>query len=308
MCYRVDTARLGFSGNIKAMAGSNMGGATMGLLDELEREAARRRGEESDDTERLAREAAWKEELQPAAIRFGEYLTRFAKGLSAAERRIKLVYPIAGYGDVVAYAEAPFECRVTPGAVQHEVEFSVIAQAAPGESTLAIADTPGKVRFIGGLLQNHHLSGLHDVTKNANGDVVSGRFQARGRIPVRLHALASQETGNLKLAITNVEGFGTTHQTYNAVALTDKLFDTIGRYLLREITALSREKLDANTRRQLQSQIQRDQIRREWEEKLSLQLRQDEARVLSLMAPTASPKAFVTRVGAALGRIFRRDA
>ena len=278
----------------------------MGLLDELEREAARRGGDTGEDAARLAREAVWKEGLQPAAIRFGEYLSRFAKSLTAAQRRIRLVFPIAGYGDVVAFGEAPFECRVTPGAVQHEIELSFGAQVSPGDSTLVIADTASKVRFIAGMLQNHHLSGLHDVTKNANGEVVSGRFQARGRIPVRLHALASQESGSLKMTITNVENFGAMQFTYAAEALTDETFDAIGRYLLREVVTLSREKLDANTRRQLQSQIQRDQIRREWEAKLSAQLPVDEARVISLMAPTASPRAFVTRVGTALGRMLRR--
>jgi len=278
----------------------------MGLLDELEREAARRGGEAEEEAARLARETAWKEGLQPAAIRFGEFLSRFAKSLAAAQRRIRLVFPIAGYGDAVAFGEAPFDCRVTPGAVQHEIELSFAAQVSPGDSTLVVADTPSKVRFITGMLQNHHLSGLHDVTKNANGEVVSGRFQARGRIPVRLHAIASQESGNLKMTITNVESFATTQFTYTAEALTDEAFDAIGRYLLRETVTLSREKLDANTRRQLQSQIQRDQIRREWEAKLSAQLPEDEARVISLMAPTASPKAFVTRVGTALGRLLRR--
>ena len=278
----------------------------MGLLDELEREAARDGGETEEEAARLARETGWKEGLQPAAIRFGEFLSRFAKSLAAAQRRIRLVFPIAGYGDAVAFGEAPFDCRVTPGAVQHEIELSFGAQVSPGDSTLVVADTPSKVRFVSGMLQNHHLSGLHDVTKNANGEVVSGRFQARGRIPVRLHALASQESGNLKMTITNVEAFGTTQFTYAAEALTDEAFDAIGRYLLRETATLSREKLDANTRRQLQSQIQRDQIRREWEAKLSAQLPEDEARVISLMAPTASPRAFVTRVGTALGRLLRR--
>lgn len=278
----------------------------MGLLDELEREAARRGGDAGEDAARLAREAEWKEGLQPAAIRFGEYLTRFAKSLTAAQRRIRLVFPIAGYGDVVAFGEAPFECRVTPGAVQHEIELNFGAQVSPGDSTLVIADTASKVRFIGGMLQNHHLSGLHDVTKSATGEVVSGRFQARGRIPVRLNALASQESGSLKMTITNVENFGAMQFTYAAEALTDETFDAIGRYLLREVATLSREKLDANTRRQLQSQIQRDQIRREWEAKLSAQLPADEARVISLMAPTASPRAFVTRMGTVLGRMLRR--
>lgn len=278
----------------------------MGLLDELEREAARRGGDAGEDATRLAREAEWKEGLQPAAIRFGEYLTRFAKSLTAAQRRIRLAFPIAGYGDVVAFGEAPFDCRVTPGAVQHEIELSFGAQVSPGDSTLVIADTASKVRFIAGMLQNHHLSGLHDVTKSASGEVVSGRFQARGRIPVRLSALASQESGSLKMTITNVENFGAMQFTYAAEALTDETFDAIGRYLLREVATLSREKLDANTRRQLQSQIQRDQIRREWEAKLSAQLPVDEARVISLMAPTASPRAFVTRMGTFLGRMLRR--
>lgn len=270
----------------------------MGLLDELEQEAARLRGAgEQDDVARQAREAAWKEQLQPAAIRLGEFLIRFASTLTAAQRRIRMVHPVAGYGDVVSYGEAPFECRVTPGQVQHEIEFSFVAQAAPEESTLALADTPGKVRLINGLLQHHHLSGLHDAAKNANGEVISGRFQARGRIPVKVHVLASQDTGQLKMSLTNVEAFGTAQRTFTAQALTEETFDALGRYLLRETASFSREKVGADVRRQLQSQVQRDQVRREWEAKLAVQLREDETRVVSLMSPTASPAALFARIG-----------
>ncbi|HET9048015.1 MAG TPA: hypothetical protein VFN29_03495 [Chiayiivirga sp.] len=278
----------------------------MGLLDELEQEAARRNADEAGEAERLAREKHWKEQLQPAAVRLGEYLTRFGKSLVAAERRIRLSYAIAGYGEVVAFGEAPFDCRIVPGAAQHEIEFVFAAQASPGDCTLVVADTPSKVRFIGGILQNHHLSGLHDVSKNANGEVISGRFQARGRIPVKVHAVASAESGNLKLSVSNVEAFGILTSTWTADALTDEAFDRIGRYLLRDLPTLSREKLDANTRRQLQSQIQRDQIKREWEAKLSMQLREDEAKVIALMAPSASPRAFATRAWSAVARAFRR--
>lgn len=277
--------------------------AAMGLLDELEQEAARLRGEgDQDAAARQAREAVWKEQLQPAAIRLGDFLARFSSTLTAAQRRIRMVHSVAGYGDVVSYGEAPFECRVTPGATQHEIEFSFVAQASPEESTLALADTPSKVRLITGLLQNHHLSGLHDAAKNANGEVISGRFQARGRIPVRLHALASQDTGQLKMSLTNVEAFGVAQRSFTAQTLTDEAFDTLGRYLLRETAGFSREKVGADIRRQLQSQVQRDQVRREWEAKLAVQLREDEARVVSLMSPTASPTALLARIG----RLFQR--
>lgn len=279
----------------------------MGLLDELEQEALRRRNAESgEEAERQAREVHWREQLQPAAIRLGEYLGKFAATLTAAERRIRLVYPVPGYGDVVAFGEAPFECRVTPGQAQHEIEFSFAAQASPEESTLVVAETPGKVRLVNSLLQQHHLSGLHDVSKNANGEVVSGRFQARGRIPVKVQVLAAAESGNLRMNFTNVEAFGNAQRIFTADALNDELFDTLGRYLLRQNAGFSREQVGADVRRQLQTQVQRDQVRREWEAKLALQLREDEARVKSLMAASASPSAFIGRVGGSLRRLFQK--
>src|SRR5690606_2888669 len=118
-----------------------------------------------------------------------------------------------------AFGEAPFECRVTPAATQVEIEFSFAAQVSPEESTLVVADTPSKVRLVNGLLQNHQLAGLHDVTKNANGDAVSGRFQARGRIPVKVHGIATLESGQLKLTLSNVEAFGTLQRSMTADAL-----------------------------------------------------------------------------------------
>lgn len=281
----------------------------MGLLDELEQEASRRRNAESgDEAERQARETHWREQLQPAAVRLGEYLGKFSATLTAAQRRIRLVHAVAGYGEVVAYGEAPFDCRVTPGQVLHEIEFSFNAQVSPEESTLVVAETPGKVRLVNSLLQQHHLSGLHDVTKNANGEVVAGRFQARGRIPVRVQVQASSDSGSLRMSFTNVEAFGSAQRNFSADALTAELFDTLGRYLLRESSGFSREQVGADVRRQLQSQVQRDQVRREWEAKLALQLREDEARVKSLMAVSASPSAFLGRVGGSLRRIFQRES
>lgn len=279
----------------------------MGLLDELEKEAARLQNAGDGDDVQRERVAAWEEQLKPAVERFGDYLTRLAATLSAARRRIRLVYPIAGYGDAVAFGEAPFECRVTPAATQVEIEFSFAAQVSPEESTLVVADTPGKVRLVNGLLQNHHLSGLHDVTKNANGDVVSGRFQARGRVPVKVHGIATLESGQLKLTLANVEAFGTLQRSLTADALTEETFDALGRYLLRENPYFGREKVGADVRRQLQSQVQRDQIRREWEAKLTVQLQEDEKRVVSLMAASASPGAFVRRMSGAISRLFQRD-
>lgn len=269
----------------------------MGLLDELEQEAARLRGQTpADEEQRAAREQVWREQLQPAADRLGQFLTQLATRMEEAKRRIRFVYKVPGYGDVVAYAEAPFQCRTTPGPAQCEVEFSMVAQVASAECPEVMAETPGKVRLIHGLLQQHHLSGLFGEVKNANGEIVSGRFQARGRIPVSLRALASAESGQIKLTFANVEGFSGMSRSFAPDAVNDEWFDTLGRYLMREAQSFGRETVAEDLRQQLRTKVLHEQKKRELEERLARQLVEDEGAAIAAMSATASPLALLGRI------------
>lgn len=275
----------------------------MGLLDELEQEAARLRGQTpADEEQRAAREQVWREQLQPAAERLGQYLTQLASRMEEAKRRIRFVYKVAGYGDVVAYAEAPFQCRTTPGPAQCEVEFAMVAQVAGAECPEVVAETPGKVRLIQGLLQQHHLSGLFGEVKNANGEIVSGRFQARGRVPVSLRALASAESGQIKLTFANVEGFGGMSRSFAPDAVNEEWFDTLGRYLMRDSQSFGREAVADDLRQQLRTKVLHEQKKRELEEHLARQLLEDEGAAIAAMAATASPLALLGRIR----RLFAR--
>lgn len=270
----------------------------MGLLDELEQEAAKRRGDEADaEAQRELRERLWAEQLRPAMEQLGEYLKKLAQNLAFLKRRIRVTYQLPGYGEVVAYADGPFECReATPGKHQHELVFECVAQVAPEESALTQADSAAKVRMINGLLQQHRLSGMQDTAKNANGDVTAAKFQARGRIPLSVSIAASRDSGAARMQFVNIEAFGTTARNFNADQLTEALFDSLGRYLMREDASFARETLGDDVRKQLQGQVQRNQVRRDWEQHLARQLADDEARVVSLMSFGASP-------GALLGRL-----
>lgn len=275
----------------------------MGLLDELEQEAARLRGQTPEnDAQRTVREQVWREQLQPKAEQLGQFLMQLASRMEEAKRRIRFVYKVPGYGNVTAYAEAPFQCKTTPGAAQCEVEFSMVAQVAPAECPEVVAETSGKVRLIQGLLQQHHLSGLFGETKNANGEVVSGRFQARGRIPVSLRTLASAESGQFKLSFANVEDFGGMSRSFAPDALNEEWFDNLGRYLMRESPSFGRETVAADVRQQLRTRVLHEQKKRELEERLSRQLQEDEGNVVAAMSATASSLALLGRVK----RLFAR--
>lgn len=278
----------------------------MGLLDELEAEAARRRGEGLDaEAQREARDVVWREQLRPAMEQLSGYLKKLSENLAFLDRRIRVSYQLPGYGEVVAYADGPFDCRITPAKHQFEIVFECIAQVAPDESAVTQADNATKVRLINGVLQQHRLSGMQDTAKNANGEVTTARFQARGRIPLTLEVVASRDSGVARMQFVNFEAFGSSARNFPPEQMNETLFDQVGRYLTREETSFARENVGDDLRRKLQNQVQRDQVRREWEQHLSRQLQEDEVRVLSLMSYGASPGAFLGRLRLMLRRLFR---
>src|SRR5688572_22799788 len=84
----------------------------MGLLDELEQEAERRRQEEAQaEADREARDALWREKLRPAMVELSAYLKKLIDNLTFLKRSTRLVYALPGYGDVVAMLEPSYAMR-----------------------------------------------------------------------------------------------------------------------------------------------------------------------------------------------------
>lgn len=270
----------------------------MGLLDELEQEAARRRDEESKaQAEREARDTVWREKLAPGMERLAAYLRKLVDTLTFLKRRTRVTYPLAGYGDVVAYVEPLYEFRDVPGKLQHEIAIEFGAQVAPEESPNLEVDGASRVRALHSLFQQSRLGGMADPRKNASGEVIAARFQARGRIPLKLVISADRDGGVVKMQFQNFEGLAQSSRSFAPDLLTDALFDSLGRFIARDEASFAQESLGEDLRRQLQNKIQHDQLKREWENKLSRQLAEDEAKVLSYMGGS------VGRPGSVLGRV-----
>lgn len=269
----------------------------MGLLDELEQEAGRRRDADAQgDAEREARDVLWREKLRPSMIELAAYLKKLTEHLVFLKRRTRVAYPLPGYGDVVAYVEPQFVFRDEPAKTQHEITLEFGAQIASEECPNIEADGLAKVRALSSVFQQHRLGGMTEPRKNANGDVIAARFQARGKIPLKLTVTADRDSGVARMSFVNFEGMGPSTRSFAPELLDETLFDALGRFIARDETSFARESLGADVRRQLQSKIQQDQLKRGWEDKLSRQLADDEAKVLSYMGSSGKP-------GSALGRM-----
>lgn len=262
----------------------------MGLLDDLEKEAERLRQEEAQRADQGARrEQVWKEKLEPAMRQLEAYLKRLTENLKLLKKRIRAVYPVAGYGDVVAYVDPAFVVRSEAGARNVEIVVEMVAQVASEECPVVAADNPTRAKSLGSILQQHRLGGMFDASKNANGDITAAKFQARGKIPMMLTITADQESSLAKFAFNNLEGFGPSVRQFNPDQLTESLFDALGRFLTREDSGFAQETIGENVRRELQTKLQREQAQREWESKLATQLAEDEARVLRSLDASLRP-------------------
>lgn len=279
----------------------------MGLLDELEQEAERRRGQEAKvEAEREARDALWREKLRPAMASLAEYLKKLTQQLTFLKRRVRVAYPLAGYGEVVAYVEPQYEFRDAPGKTQHEITLDFIAQVSSEDSPTLDVEGLSKVRALSGAFQQHRIGGMTEPRKNPNGDVVAARFQARGKIPLKLVISADRDTGVARMNFQNFEGLGSSTRTFVPDLLNESLFDALGRFIARAENTFAQESVGEDVRRQLQSKIQRGQLKREWEEKLSRQVGEDEAQVLSYMGSAGRPGSMLGRLALAARKLFGR--
>ena len=279
----------------------------MGLLDELEQEAERRRSAEAKtEADRDARDAMWREKLRPSMEALAEYLKRLTEQLAFLKRRTRVAYPLSGYGDVVAYIEPQFEFRNTPAKTQHEIVLDFGAQIASEECPNLEVEGLSKVRALGNIFQQHRIGGMVEPRKNANGDVTAARFQARGKIPLKLSISADRDTGVARMNFVNFEGLSSTSRSFAPDLLTEQLFDALGRFIARDEMTFAQESVADDVRRQLQSKLQRDQLKRDWEGKLSRQLGEDEAKVLSYMGSAARPGSVLGRLALAARKLVGR--
>lgn len=279
----------------------------MGLLDKLEAEAERRRGEDAKvEAEREARDAAWREKLRPAMTALAAYLRKLTENLTYLKRSTRLVFPLTGYGEVVAMLEPVYTMREETGKHRHEILIECFATVSGEESTTVEAEGLGRVAALTKLFQTHRIGGPQEPRKNANGDIVAARFQARGKIPLKVTVSADKDSGITRMQFVNYEGLTTTTRSFAPEAMGEDMFDALGRFIAHEDTEFAREKVHDDVRRHLQTQIQRAQLKRQWENKLSRQLEDDEARVLSYMSAGAAPGSMLGRLRLAARKIIGR--
>jgi hypothetical protein len=253
----------------------------MGLLEDLEKEAERRRaGDDEAQHEREERERRYREVSEPAMQALAEYLGRLFKQVESLKTRTRVSIDVPGYGLVVAETEPDYQLRQTREAGMFRLEISGAAQVISDECPLLQVEGVPKVKTMNRLFQQCRLGGMQPMTKDDAGEVNAASFRARGRIDLSGEIVASVDAAQVRMAFTNFEGFATITRAFPAARLTEEFFDGLGRYILCQSADALREALPEDVRSQIKARLAQQEIRKRWEDKLA-ERQQSEYRALA---------------------------
>jgi hypothetical protein len=249
---------------------------TVGLLDDLEQQAQQRKANADDAGKRKSeREEIFRTQLDPGMTALHDFLGKLIANLKVLQPKKQLRYNLAGYGDIVGYVEHDYDLKVTPGTASKEITLTFPCVIASEECpSVEVLGAP-KVRTVAGAFQRYHLGGFGEPKKDVSGEIVSARFNARGKIILHATFLADADSAMIKTTFVNFDALGTATKAFQPAQLKTEFFDEIGRYIMREPSNLFQEDLPDPYRVHLRSKIQQDEMKRRWESKISEQQQQE---------------------------------
>lgn len=272
----------------------------MGLLDDLENEAQKRKSTDEETAARKSeREEAYRKVLEPTLEKLHAYLAELIAKLKVLQPKIAVSHAIPGYGDVLAHVEHEYELRTDRQPSARTITVNFNCAIASAECPTVQVEGASRVRAISGLFQRHRLGGPIAPRKDASGEVVGATFKAKGRIPLVATFAADAASGQLRLSFTNFDDLGVVVKSLAPDQIAEDLFDEIGRYLMREPTSFMRENLPENYRSQLRERVQQQEVKRRWEVLIAAHQQED----IALLKREYSISGHFARFGDAVGKL-----
>lgn len=248
----------------------------MGLLEELEQEAERRKaGLDEAGRQKQERESLYKTRLDPAMQALYEFLARLVNNLKFLKPRTAAHYQVPGYGAIPAYVDHEYDLRVSAQQLAKEITLNFNCVVATDECAPLEVQGAAKIKALNAMFQKYRLAGLAETRKDDTGEITHATFRARGKIPLSVTINADAESGVVRMCFTNFETLGGVTKSVGPSQLNDQLFDDLARFIAREPSGLFREDLPDEFRKQLQQRIQKEQMRRKWETKIGDQQREE---------------------------------
>ncbi len=252
----------------------------MGVIEDLKREAERRKQELSEEEAcKVRKDAAYKNEIRPAMQAVFRYLNEMTEHLNFLKPEVGIRYTLPGYGEVGNLVQEDYRMAVDSTG---QPKFIKLWFTCRSPDDLVFTVTPRSTaldsrRFLQDLRMEFSEWPLRDAFNN----VIGLGFEVRFTIPVVFLFQADIENEVITMQVANFEGFKTLRDSFRPIEVNDELLEDIGNYILGRSANLRalhisdherqqiRQRLrvsDAERKKELEAALQREYVEKEDEQ------------------------------------------
>jgi hypothetical protein len=254
----------------------------MGLLDELEQEAQKRR--EGEEGELKRKRELFNEVTVPAIENLYSYLQRLAKTLNFLKSERRATYNISGYGPVVCRINADMAVQAQMPMFSREVKLTVTGAIDSSVCPVVQIDGASRVETMLDVFRRAGFDAMQKAEKDERGAIVSAKFQAVGKIQMVAMFFADMHSDTVRMEFTNFDALMTRKHSIQVSALNEEFLDSIGKYLAHQQNYIAREAVSDENREAWRAKLQQEQQRRAWEQKIADVQAAEEAKLRSSSA------------------------
>lgn len=239
----------------------------MGLLDELEQEAQKRR--EGEEGELKRKRDAFEQGTVPAVENLYSYLQRLAKTLNFLKSERRATYTVAGYGDVSCRINA--DMAVTAQMPMYSRDVKVVVTGVIDTASCPVVQIEGtsRVEAMIDLFRRAGFEAMQKAEKDERGIITAARFQAVGKIQMVATFSVDMNSDTVRMEFTNFDALLTRKHTIPVAGINEEFLDSVGKYLAHQQNYVTRENVSDEHREAWRAKLQQEQQRRQWEQKIA---------------------------------------
>lgn len=251
----------------------------MGLLDDLEQEAQKRR--EGEEGELKRKRELFQEITAPAIENLYGYLQRLAKTLNFLKSERHATYQISGYGPVVCRIQPDMQVQAQMPMFSREIKLAVTGIIDSASCPSVQIDGASRVEAMVEVFRRAGFDAMQKAEKDERGAIVSARFQAVGKIQMVAMFFADMHSDTIRMEFTNFDALMTRKNSIQVPAMNEEFLDSIGKYLAHQQNYVTRETVSDEHREAWRAKLQQEHQRRQWEQKIADVQAAEEAKLRS---------------------------
>ncbi len=242
----------------------------MGVIDELKREAERRKQKLSEEEAgKVRKEETFQNAIRPAMQAVLRYLREMTEHLNFLKPDVGIGYTLPGFGEVGNLVQEDYRMAVDSA---EQPGFVKLWFTCRSPDDLVFTVTPSaKARDTRRFLQDLRLVFAEWPLRDASNDVVGLGFEVKFSVPVVFLFQADMENEVITMQVTNFKGLNTQRDSFPPNTVNDKWLEDLGNYILGRNVNLRALHISDQERQQIRQRLQISNAERKRELELALQ-------------------------------------